>query len=135
MANVYTFLMVIAGVTLLLSLAGVPSATSLLLEKSGIDLPLNPQNFQLSALMVTAVAIFTLAALAGVRATLVGTNISAHFFVVLYGGFLLTFVADLIALITVGSGYGGWVDTVLLAIFLPLSIGYVHSIVSWWAGR
>jgi len=135
-----TFLMVLAGLTLVLAYAGPQGMSfgSAILEKFGIDLQANTTNFTSSNLFLTIISILTFSA-AGVAVGLaLGYRDPVTYLLAGYVGLLINFVIDFIGILAYIQGIAGdmnWVSYLAVVIIIPICIGYVHEMVSWWSGK
>lgn len=134
-ADIYKWIVIIAGITLLLNMGGLQTGAGLILEKLGVDIFNNPQDISLSNFFITASAIFTAASVIGITIGLLVTSSPESFLLLGYTSLLLSFVADAISIISYTSQFGGWVSSIVSLIFIPLALGYLHSVVSWWGGK
>lgn len=135
-ADIYKFLVIIAGLTVVFNLAGLPTGIGLLMERAGVDITNNPENITLSNLAITIGAILAAAGGVGIVAGLFGRSPSESFFMTTYAALLVSFVADIVVISNYAfATYDNWVGYVLLLILLPVGVGYMHSVVSWWGNK
>ena len=131
--DLYKWLVIVAGLTIIFQLAGIPTGSQLILEKAGVDLLSNPESFSLSNLIATITLVFSAVAVTGIIVGFFAQSSPIPF--ILAGGYtalLLSFVADSISIINYAFGtYEAWIGWIVLMILLPVSIGYAHSIVTW----
>ena len=132
MANVYKYIVLIAGLSLLLTLAGFPTITGVLLEKVGLDIANNPENVNISNFASTILAIFAIAASVGIGISIVTRTSPVPFLVAGFATILAGFSADLISVTQYAMSGGSWMGYVVGLIMVPLAIGYLFAIINWW---
>jgi hypothetical protein len=136
MANIYKYLVLIAGMTIIFNLAGLPTGAGLLMEKAGIDLINNPENISLSNLQLIIIGVFAAASVGGIVVGFITKTSPTNFLIVGYATLLLSFVADMIIIVNYSfANYEAWIGWIVLTIMLPLSIGYGHAIMDWWSNK
>lgn len=135
MAKVFTFLMILAGVSVLLSLAGVQTGIGLLLDATGlID---SPQDFTGSNLFSTISSALTLFGVAGIIVGLFFRQATESAVLISLCILLLSFVGDFVSLLVYMNsiqGGGGWVSAIAALFLAPTIIGYTIAIVEFWRG-
>ena len=133
MAKVYAWLVTMVGLMILLNLAGISTASSFILSQLNI---FNPESFKLSTFFITISGI-----IAGITASAlvigyITKSSSESFLLTGYMDYLFLFVADMISIyVYLNSNYCGWIANIGMLIALPLVVGYIHSIISWWGGK
>ena len=138
MARGLTFLMIVAGLTALLSFAGISTGMGLLMEKLGIDILNNPENFGLTNLLITATGILTISIAGVALGFALGYRDPVTLLIAGYASLLISFVVDIIVLITYTKNSFGaepWAYAVLTIVLFPIAIGYIHEMISWWSGK
>lgn len=137
MANVYKYLVLMVGLTILFTLAGIPTGMGLILEKLGVDIVNNPENIALSNLFFTIGGILAAATTVGIAISIaIGSGERVTFALAGYGTLLASFVADMAIITTFAfATYSAWVGYIVLLIMLPIAIGYLHAVISWWGGK
>ncbi len=140
MADVYKYIVIMVGMTILLTLAGITTGSGLILEKLGVNILDNPEDIKLSGFFVTILSVLNLTALAGIIIGTIVTRDPAQGLMIGYTTLLLNYVADIIIIITYtnatyGAGIYSWVNYLVILIMLPIGIGYSHAVISWWFGR
>lgn len=134
--DIYKWLVVVAGISILLTIAGLPTGAGLILDRAGINLVDNPSNISLSPLVIAIAALFAAAAVTGIVVGFFTKSSPIEFLLATtYMGILLVFVGDTIAITNYAMGISSWGGWIVLMVMVPISIGYLHSLVSWWAGR
>lgn len=138
MSKVHNYLMIMAGLLFLLTLAGIETGASNLITQT--DIMNNPQNFVSSQFFAQLVAALIIGTVGGV---LIGyfTKSSPKDIVIgsFLGTFLVYFVADMVNIMIYVDGlYGGteweWIKWIVFAIFVPLSIGFATSVLDFYHG-
>ena len=140
--RVYIFLFIIIGLEIILNFAGLNASTGFILTTLGINTPENlannstpfyyDLNFIILSLGLAGVAIGLFAG-GGVEVVLLASFV----------GFLLKFSADFIFILTyVNANYCAvatastcWIKDLIFWIWIPITIGFMFSVVSWWFNR
>lgn len=135
MAKVYTFLVVLAAITVLLTLVGVSTSIGTILTKIGIS-PGGVSNVEGTTFWNYLGAVFAVAGVVGIVASFFGRQPSESTIVGSFCAFLLTFATDYVSLMNyVNSTYPNSFSAWLISfIFIPLIVGYGLSIISFWRG-
>ncbi len=134
-ADIYKFVVIIAGLTILFTLSGMETGIGLLLEKSGVDIVKNPQNIALSNLSSTLIAVLVAAGVGGIAIGFITKTSPVNFLLVGYATLLISFVADIVVIANYAFSLQVWAGWVVLAILTPLAFGYLHSVISWWGDK
>ena len=135
MAKVYTFLVILAGMSLLLAFAGIPTGSQLIL--SSMDIIQNPSNFTGSSFYQQISAILAVVAVATIIVGFFTKGQSETFIVSGFAAFLFSYVADAVSIITYLNstlGSDNWVTILVTLILAPLIFGFGISIIEWWRG-
>lgn len=133
MAKVFTYLVTIAGLMLLFNLAGFTTTGGAILTEFGL---LNPEGVSLDNIFL----IFTVSlGSVGASTLVIGyfTKSSPESFLLIgYTLTLLLFVSDMVFVVTyLNANYGDWTAVLGSLIVLPIVVGYIHAVVSWWGGK
>ncbi len=132
--DIYKWLVILAGMTILFNLAGLPTGGGLILDFAGINLQDNPEDFNLSNLVLIVAGIFLSILVAGIGIGFVTKQNPIPF--ILAGSFmllLLSFIGDTIVIVSYTfANFADWVGWITLLILVPLNIGYVFSLMDWW---
>jgi len=132
--RVFNYLIIIMGLITLFTIAGIPTVSSKIL--TAMDVINNPEGFNLTDFFTNTYNIVAGLVVAGT--ILIGLYMKSSpesFLLIGYTTTLFLFVADLVSIITYMNTYGTWVSTLTFLILGPLTLGYVHSIISWWGGK
>lgn len=143
MAKVFTYLIVMVGILLLLNMAGMPTAESKLLNAIGLNM--TTTGVDSSGVTQTGspiiVAVLTIWSLFAVAAFLPGIIVDkSNLESAVVSGFCVSVmgwgVADMISIITSASNYGldSFVTNIAILIFIPLLVGFVFALISYWRG-
>lgn len=132
--DLYKWIVIIAGLSLLFQLAGLPTGMNVLLERAGVDLGSNPENIALTSFFITIGTIFSLATGVGIAVGIaIGSFPTRAILAVAYMGILISFAADTVAIINYALGtFEPWVGFTIAMILVPITLGYGHSLVNWW---
>lgn len=132
MAKVYTYLVILTGISLLLTLVGAPTTTNHILGVIG-GTPEGLANFNSSTFVTTILALIAL--LAGVAAVYIGIfgrNISALPLAATLAATLAVFIGDFVSIVTyVQETWARWILYLMMG---PLLIGYVIALFDWVRG-
>jgi len=137
MAKVFGFLIVLTTLSLLLGFAGIQTSMGLLLDATG--LVNNPESFQTSAFFnefYNSTSGWLL--LGALTATIVASFVTRQpvetFIIIGLAGTLAVYTMDFVAvLIYVKETYpNSWIQYIVSLIFIPLIVGYLISLISWW---
>ncbi len=132
--DIYKWIVILVGMTVLFNLAGLPTGAGLILDFAGINLQDNPENFNLGNLVLIVGAVFAAVGLGGLAIGIATKQNPIPFILAAsFMGLLVSFVGDTIVIITYTFGnFADWVGWITLLILLPLNIGYIFSLVDWW---
>ena len=132
--RVYNYLIIIMGLITLFALAGIPTVSSkILVAMNVLD---NPEGITLTDFFSNIYSM--IASIVVVGTILIGLYMKSSpesYLLIPYTTTLFLFIADLVSVITYMNTYGTWVSTVTMLILGPLTLGYVHSIISWWGNK
>jgi len=134
MARVFTFLIILAGMSVILTYAGIQTGSSLLLNSIGfLD---SSQDVQGSSFFSTISLIFTVGAAASIIIGIFVRQSSESIIVSSLSLLLLVFVSDFVSLYSyLANNYpDSWVRYVIAPILFSMLVGYAISIVSFWRG-
>jgi|TARA_Y100000034_G_scaffold121045_1_gene164771 amino acid permease len=133
-ADIYKFLVVIAGLTILFNLAGLPTSGYLIERAIGGSIgDASIENFSLNPLLITLMAIVASAGLVGLSVGFLTKSSPELFLLAAYASALLFFIVDMISIAFFSENTWTWWVSILL--ILPISIGYAHSVIAWWTQR
>lgn len=146
MAKLMVFLMIMAGIMLLLNVGGLQTTESFLLKSTGVtgdqtNPSTDPQSSSFYLALLIGIAVFTGAA--AIFAGLIGSN---NFISILGAAtmatILGTFISDLVLLqvqagktCISGAICAEWVYWIVWVISIPIIIGYMISIFDWIRGN
>jgi len=132
MASVTKWFFIIAGMSILLFLAGIPTGFGLIVRNTFQ----NPELFTNSFFYLTVLGVLTAIGLGTLTVGLVSNFSPESYLLIGYCTVLLSFVADIIIVYSyVLANYAGWVANIVGLIMVPMAIAYVSSIISWWGNR
>lgn len=138
MSKVTNYMMIMAGLLTILTLAGIDTGASNLITQT--DILDNPQNFVNSGFFIQLAAALIIGTVGGiVIGYFTKSNTKDIIIGSFLGTFLIYFVADMINILVYVNGlYAGtsweWVKYVVALIFVPLIIGFVMSILDFFQG-
>ena len=138
MAKVFQFLIILAGLSLLLGFLGVSTGGGVLLRAMGYSN--DAINLQTSQIWIYIVSgIFAIAAAAELIYGLITRNSADSSIRAALCGFLATFVADFIGIINYFNIYSAmelkWVGVLVTLIYTPMLLGYLIALVMFWGGN
>ena len=131
--RVYMYLVLTFGLMVLLNIMGISGTMGGIYNYFGGD---NPENFSLTDMFLTAAAVFATVSLASIAiGVFIRTSLESIMLIPYVTG-ILVFAGDVLFLTRyMQTNYGGWLASITLLIFMPLAVGYVHSVISWWGGK
>lgn len=136
MMDIYKWIMIIAGLTIIFTLAGLPTGMSLLLEIAGVDISSNPQDFALSNFINTISLILAVAIVGGIIIGFLTKTSPLAFIIQPYVILLISFVTDITIITVYAFGtYDSWIGFTTLALLIPIGLGYAHSVLDWWSNK
>lgn len=138
MAKVFQFLMLLAGLSLLLGYLGVTTGGGVLLSAMGWSN--GTLNLQTSQLWIYVVGgIFSITAVAGIIYGYITRNSADSAIRAALCGFLATFVSDFIGIINYFNNFNQvelkWIGMLVTLIYVPLLLGYLVALVMFWGGN
>lgn len=126
------------GLMILFYFAGLATSTGIILGQLGIINTEGVSNIPSTAFYV-AIAVTALAALIGVgTAVSIGvfkTTINETAITAVAALVLVTFIGDLISIVSYAGGSGNWVSYLVILIMTPIIFGYVMALYDWVRGR
>lgn len=130
--RVFYFLIMLVGVMFVLNAAGMELPSGGLVSSFG-DL----QNFKSNDFYIEIIAIFALAATAGIIIGALTRTTPENYLIAALATLVTGFaVADMIAVYTQLNSYGvTWISWGVSAIMTILIFGFVFSMVDWWRGN
>ena len=130
--DLYKWLVIIGGLTMLFAFSGLPTASNAIIT----TIADNFQDFKLSNFFTVINAGIVAGAVGGLIVVgLLFRRSPESALLVPYAALLLTFVADAISITLLANQYETWIASLVAIILIPLTLGYAHSIISWWANR
>jgi hypothetical protein len=134
MARVYTYMIVGLGLMLLTKFAGIPTGVDWLLTWFGVGS--DPSQISFSAFYIAIAGILALATTTGIIiGSFTRTTPEVYLIAPLAISFL-SFVSAFTSIVTyASSNYSGWIANVAILIFVPMTAGFVLSIIEWWSNR
>ena len=130
--DLFKYLIIIAGLSILLPLAGINTSAGLLISNLFSD----PEQIAQGTLFELVAGIIGLVAVGGIIIGSIARSPIETILLAPLAAITIWFVMDIISIITYANGhYSGWVATIIGAILVPIAIGYIYSVISWWAGR
>lgn len=135
MAKLSTYVMVTAGLMILLSLSGLPTTIGWVLGQLGVNLG-NIQNFSSSGFYVAMFAAITLLiSVTGIRIGIFGTPSTTTFAAAGAAVPLAVLIGDMISIVTLAnSGGPNWVGYIVFLILVPFVFGYMITLFDWVRG-
>jgi len=133
MAKVFTYIMITTGIILLLNLAGLQTAGSIVTEQLSGEID-SIQNIMGNALLNSLLTL-AIGALVGAAAIAIGTfgRVNPAIYVTaLYAAPLVSLVADMIAIVVLGGT--AWTGYLIFLIMTPLIYGYAIALYDWVRG-
>ena len=146
MARIVTYMIILSGLMLLMAFAGLPTASHEILSAFGIldsSGALSLDNIENSWIVNHLSTIVFISLAAAIIAGLFSRQINESFILGTLCGYLLIWgITDMLSIVLYFSGIGGWhgsdisfISYLIAAIFLPLLVGYVISMIQWWRGN
>jgi hypothetical protein len=135
--RVSTYLVIIAGLMMLFNLAGFITVSGYVLGQ--LNIINNPGGFALSPMFLTITVVLTLVAPIG--SIIIGTFTRTppeSYLLAGYASLLTLFVSDLISIVVTAQNSGSdyvWASWLVALICMPIVVGYIHSVASWWGGK
>jgi len=130
----YLFIMV--GIMIMFNLFGITGIAGKILTE--LDVVTHPEDISLTTFFITSIGILGGIFIGGsIIASLYTSSSPESFLLVGYASMLLYFIADIITIVSQISGAypDSWVKYVIIAICMPVAIGYYHAVISWWGGK
>lgn len=133
--RVAPFLFIMVGLTILFNLAGLTTTAGYILTQ--LDLVDSPQNITLSTMFLTIAAVLGGVATGGTLLIGFFSKTSPESYLLAgYAALLLYFVSDVTLIVSTANSYGQtWAYWIVVLICMPVAVGYVHAVVSWWGGK
>lgn len=133
--RVGTYLFVMVGLMVLFQLVGLVGISGQILTQ--LNLIENPEDISLLQFFLTSLGVLAGIEAAAIVVGLYTKSSPESFLLVGYATTLLYFVADIISVSTYAlANYPNtWVSSIILMVTIPVAIGYVHSVLSWWGGK
>jgi hypothetical protein len=132
MADLHKYIFILVGLSILLTLAGFQTAMGAAFNA----VYSSPGSFS-SGMIAVVIAILGIAATAS--AIIIGyftKSSSESIMIVSYASFILVFAYDWINLFSYSiSNYPGYISAIIGLITIPIAFGFVHAVITWWAGR
>lgn len=131
-----TYLFMIVGIMMLFNLSGSASLAGYVLTY--LNIVENPAGISLTELFLTSAGIL---AGIGVASTLIvglyTKSSPESFLLVGYTSILLLFIGDLVSIVVYANATdsGNWATYLIGLICMPVIVGYIHSVLSWWGGK
>jgi hypothetical protein len=133
MARVYTYVVMSAGLILMLQMAGIPTAIGKIAAFFGLSL--TAQSISLSDFFIAAGAVMAAAVVSGVGIGLLTRSSPDSYLIAPMASVLLLLVGTFTSVADYAfSNYSGWVASLAALIFLPIAIGFVISLVEFIRG-
>ena len=139
--KVFTYIIIMMGIMLLLSMSGIDTASNKII-KSFYNSTSTTNDYEPSDLEKSPIFVGFLLMLAGLGIGAVAIGLITRSFLpesyllVFYALFIIAFGLDMISIVSyINSNYGGWLSAIVSLILLPIVAGYVHAVISWWGGR
>jgi len=133
MARVFNYLVLATGLMMLFYIAGINTASGYVLNNLNV---FNPSGIGITNIVTLIAGIFAAAVFAGVVIGFFTKSPTESILLAGYAEVLLLFIADLLFIVIyMEANYGGWLATITGLIMMPLVVGYIHSVVSWWGGK
>ena len=138
--RLYIYLVVIVGLMLLLNMANINQSEGYVLGTGNASLSLdNPNDIQNTEFGGQIVALLLSAAVIGIVVGFITKSPAESVLTATYGTILVKFVIDVFWVMNYlrspQNDFPAYYGIIAMLILFPLGIGYLHSIVSWWAGR
>jgi len=134
--DVYKYVVMGLGLSLLLEAAGIETGTKALMGKLGFDALIKNPGILMTAGLGLKAAIALAAVGTGIIISFFTKSAPESYLLIAYTSLLLTYVWDITSImIYAAANYGGWISALIFLILLPLNVGYIHSVVSWWGGK
>jgi len=133
--RVSSYIFLVVGLMMIMNLAGVTTYTGYLLGQVGvID---SPEDVTTSGLFNIVSLIFAGVAVGGVVIGFLTKTSPESYLLAGYAGILILFAADIMSIVSATKNAGGstWAYWVVATICVPIVIGYIHAVVSWWGGK
>jgi len=144
MAKVFTYVMILMGLSLLLSFAGIPTASYKIVNAVvGNNTITSTGEFNQTAMDIHSsnlknwgIGIFLAATEAAIAATFLFHSTSESGIIAPFAAILFGYVLyDSYSIITYAFGhYDVWVAGVMTLIIAPLIVGFIIAMISWWRG-
>ena len=135
MAKIFTYVIILVGISLLLKMAGIDAGTGSLATLLSLD---SPSGFSLGSFLLNAINVFALSAGAG--GIVIGYLVTQSPESAMKAGFISLIttaaVTDMISIITYFNCLGYlWLGAIVELIFFPLVAGFIIAAVEWWGGN
>lgn len=133
--RVGTYLFVMVGLMVLFQLVGLVGISGQILTQ--LNIIEHPEDISLLQFFLTSLGVLAGIEAAAIVVGLYTKSSPESFLLIGYATTLLYFVADIISVSTYAlANYPNtWVASIMLIVTLPVAIGYVHAVLSWWGGK
>lgn len=128
---VFKYLIIIAGLMILFNLSGIQTSTGLIIDKFS-----DFQNFKLGDIFSIGGAAISAGAVGGtIVVGLLFKRSPESALLVGYATLLLAYVADIVLVWQHAKQHAAWIGNLAALLLVPIAIGYVHAVISWWGQR
>jgi len=129
----FNYLLIVVGLMILFNIAGINTASGYVLNYLDI---MNPENLTNSGFYLRIVLIFATSVTGGIAIGYITKSSTESILIAPYAAILLLFIADIIFVVSyMNANYSGWLSILTMLLMMPLAVGYLHSVISWWGGK
>jgi hypothetical protein len=138
MSKVTNYLMIMTGLIIMLTFAGINTGAHIILSATGILT--SPESFTGSTWFLAVVALLTSVGVATITIGFITKTSVKDILMATYLLFLIYFVAEFINIIVwtngqyASDGSWSWVSYIIAAVFSMLAIGFLSSVIDFYQG-